>query len=68
MRRLASEVLKLMWQYCMEEVVAQSGNPSSQSQANQPEGGSHGQPENQILDYLHLPHSQGNAGKLSPQV
>jgi hypothetical protein len=79
MRRLAGEVLKLMWEYCMENVVANAApDPSyqqrgpSQSALLSPDNntafGQTGRSDNQIFDYLHRSQRLSNSGSLSPQV
>ena len=69
MRRLAIDLLKLMWQYCMEDMVAPRLHALGQVDAQQPELLPLGQQENQILDYLQVPNAAGlNRGQLSAQV
>lgn len=71
MRSLAIDLLKLMWKFCLEDMVAprlpQLGQAAEAGQ--QPELLQLNQQENQIQDYLQV-HNQGGLGRglLSAQV
>ena len=55
MRSLAIDLLKLMWKFCMEDMVAPRLHPIGQADAgNQPNLLQVNEQENQIQDYLQV--------------